>query len=194
MIPRRSETRIFYPDARAQPPWPALAQAVRKWQSKATTCSCPAVGTSISTSCPSTSSRESSSSRATKSSHAEVSRTDRSAARTLGLSPRRKSEEQLEPLVDCLELVLRDPSEDAADAPLVDGPQVVDEGVRPLRETARPGGQLRIESAFAGCSRDRHDGDEREALVGVHRRIAHGDAWAKAALLVVEGRVELDED
>ena len=62
--------------------------------------------------------------------------------------------------------------------------QVIDERVRGLGQAARSRGEGRIERAVAGCARDRHDGDEGEALVGVDSGIAHSDAGPDAALLV----------
>jgi len=41
---------------------------------------------------------------------------------------------------------------------------------------------------------DRDHGDQREALVGVDGRVTHGDARAKAALLMARRGVEFDED
>jgi hypothetical protein len=62
--------------------------------------------------------------------------------------------------------------------------------VRPLV----PGDSVGVQRAFPGRSSDRHDRDEREALIGVDGRIAHGHARTGSALLVAHGRIQFDED
>ena len=105
-----------------------------------------------------------------------------------------EAEEQFQPLIDGSEFARCNLSEDAADATLVDRPEVIDESARGFRETALSSRQGRVECPDACGAGNGHDGDERETLVSVNRRIAHGDARPHAPLLVPNRRVELDED
>jgi len=111
-----------------------------------------------------------------------------------GLSVDTKAQKQLKALIDAGQLVGRDLSKDSTDAALVDRSQVVDESVRRLHEAARTWRQGRIQSTIAGRPSNRDYCDERESLIGVHCRIAHGDARANATLFVTDCRVEFHED
>jgi hypothetical protein len=73
-----------------------------------------------------------------------------------------EAKEQLEPLVDRSEFVLGHATEYPPDAAFVDGPKVVDERVRRLREAALAWRKRRVERTLAACPGDGHDGDEWE--------------------------------
>ena len=63
-----------------------------------------------------------------------------------------------------------------------------------LREAATPCGEGWIKSPDAAGPGHRYHGDEWEPLIGVHRGIAHGDAWPHASLFVAYCWIQFDEN
>jgi hypothetical protein len=101
-----------------------------------------------------------------------------------------ETEEGRESLIDGGNLSGREAAEDALDAALVDGSQLVDQSEGPLGEAARAGSKGRIKESLAGRAGQGHYAEERETLVGGDIGIAHHDAGPHAALFAADGRVE----
>jgi hypothetical protein len=108
--------------------------------------------------------------------------------------PSAKGKEGCHTLIDGCDLILREFTENAPDATLVDGSQMVDQREGRLGEATRTGSEWRVEKPFARITRDWHDADERKALVADDVGIAHHDAGLRAALFVTDRGVELDHD
>jgi hypothetical protein len=106
---------------------------------------------------------------------------------------RTEAEEGGEAFVEGRDFRWRQLAVDAADAALIDGAEVIDEGEGGFGESADAGGERGIKKTLASGAGDGHDADQREALVGDHLRITHDDAGPYAALFVAERGIEFDD-
>ena len=129
-----------------------------------------------------------------RSADVDLERGSPNAGRRLGLEPVTEPEEQRQPIVDGAELAWSKLAEDASHPPLVDGAQVVDEGVGHLGQSAVPWAQRRVQGTITGSSRHRDDAEQREPLVGHHVGIADHDAGPHTTLLAPDRGIQIEEN
>jgi hypothetical protein len=110
-----------------------------------------------------------------------------------GLKPVTEPEKQRQPIIDGAQLAWSELAEDASHPPLVDGPQVVDEGVRQPGQPAVAWAQWRVQGAIAWSSRHGDDAEQREPLVGDDLGIADHNAGPHSELLVPDGGIQNEE-
>ena len=103
-------------------------------------------------------------------------------------------EEESEPFVDLGQLFCWELAEDLANASLVDGSDLVDQGPGSLAEPGVSGLEGWIERAFAGRPSNRDYSQQGISLIGCDRWAADDDTGPHPALLVAEHRIERDQD
>ena len=108
--------------------------------------------------------------------------------------PIAKAKEDREPLINGANLILAKFTEYAADPPLIDRSQMIDQREGLLDDSALTGRKGRIQEPLTRRSGYRHDADERKALVADHIRVAHHDTGPDTTLFLAQCGVEFHQD